>query len=163
MDHPGNTDFNAKDRLAIINLCNAYANHFDKNELTSWFTLFTDNPTCIICLSDEPPVTVVGDAFKNLLSKYRGAMVDTGIQPLHLDTNLNILEQSDQHATAEAYVMYMPLEIAAFNIHEKTLMGARVTGTARYTWNLVKGEDTIWRIDSYKIAYFQKVVEPSAV
>ena len=33
MEHPGNTDFDVKDRLAIINLCNAYANHFDKNEI----------------------------------------------------------------------------------------------------------------------------------
>lgn len=163
MDHPGNTDFNVKDRLAIINLCNAYANHFDKNEIESWFTLFTENPTCVICLSDNPPVTVMGDDFKNLLSQYRAAMVTAGTQPLHLDTNLTIHEQTDKRAIAEAYILYMPLEIAAFNIPEKTFSETGITGTARYTWNLLKADDETWLIDSYRISYFQKVVESSAV
>ena len=163
MVHPGNTDFDVKDRLAIINLCNAYANHFDKNELTSWFTLFTENPTCVIRLSNEPPVTVAGDDFKSLLSKYRKAMVEAGTQPLHLDTNLIVQEQSAKRATAEAYIMYMPLEIAAFNKPEKSFLETRVTGTARYTWNLLKADDGVWRIDAYQISYLQKVVEPSAV
>ncbi|MDA9941512.1 nuclear transport factor 2 family protein [Luminiphilus sp.] len=162
MNHPGNTDFDVKDRLAIINLCNAYANHFDKNELGDWFTLFTENPTCVICLSDEPPVTVIGDDFKNLLSQYREFMVEAGTQPLHLDTNLVIQEQDPNRAKAEAYIMYMPLEIAAFNLPEKSFLETRITGTARYTWSLLKGDDGIWRIDSYRIAYLQKVVEATA-
>ena len=162
MNHPGNTDFDVKDRLAIINLCSAYSNHFDRNELASWFTLFTDNPTCIICLSDTPPVTLVGDDFKNLLSGYREGMVNAGTQPLHLDTNLTIHEQTNERAVAEAYMMYIPLEIAAFNVPEKTRVETQVTGTARYTWDLLKGKDDIWRIDSYTISYFQKVVEVSA-
>lgn len=162
MNHPGNTDFNVKDRLAIINLCNAYANHFDKNELVDWFTLFTENPTCVICLSDEPPVTVIGDDFKNLLSQYRESMVEAGTQPLHLDTNLAIQEQDPDRATAEAYILYMPLEIAAFNLPAKSFLETRITGTARYTWSLLKGDDGIWRIDSYRIVYLQKVVEATA-
>ena len=162
MNHPGNTDFDVKDRLAIINLCNAYANHFDKNEIASWFTLFTENPTCVICLSDTPPVTVIGDEFKGLLSKYRAGMVDAGTQPLHLDTNLTIHEQTNNKAVAEAYMMYIPLEIAAFNVPVKTFFETRVTGTARYTWDLLKGGDDIWRINAYKISYFQNVVETSA-
>ena len=120
------------------------------------FTLFTENPTCVICLSDEPPVTVIGDDFKNLLSQYRESMVEAGTQPLHLDTNLAIQEQDPNRATAEAYIMYMPLEIAAFNLPEKSFFETRITGTARYTWSLLKGDDGIWRIDSYRIAYLQK-------
>ena len=162
MNHPGNTDFNVKDRLAIINSCNAYANHFDKNELADWFTLFTENPTCVICLADEPPVTVMGADFKNLLSQYRESMVEAGTQPLHLDTNLTVQAQDSDRATAEAYVMYMPLEIAAFNLPEKSFLETRITGTARYTWSLLKGDDGIWRIERYRIAYLQKVVEATA-
>ena len=30
MNHPGSTDFDVKDRLAIINLINGYADCFDK-------------------------------------------------------------------------------------------------------------------------------------
>lgn len=33
-DHPENTAFDVKDRFAIINLCNAYANYFDRNKST---------------------------------------------------------------------------------------------------------------------------------
>jgi hypothetical protein len=125
--------------------------------------LFTENQTCIIYFSHTPPVTVFGDAFKNLLSKYRAAMVDAGSQPLHLDTNLTIHEQTYDRAVAEAYMIYITLEIAAFNVPVKTFFETRVTGTARYTWDLLKGDDDIWRINAYKISYFQEVVETSAV
>ena len=90
-------------------------------------------------------------------------MVDAGSQPLHLDTNLTIHEQTNNKAVAEAYMMYIPLEIAAFSVPEKTFLETRVTGTGRYTWDLLKGDDDIWRINAYKISYFQEVVEPSAV
>ena len=78
-------------------------------------------------------MTVIGDAFKNLLSKYRAGMVDAGTQPLHLDTNLTIHEQTHDRTVAKAYMMYMPLEIAAFNVAEKTSLETQITGTARYT------------------------------
>jgi hypothetical protein len=56
----------------------------------------------------------------------------------------------------------MPLEIAAFNLPAKSFLETRITGTARYTWSLLKGDDGIWRIDSYRIVYLQKVVEATA-
>ncbi|MFT5484869.1 MAG: hypothetical protein ACI9UU_001077 [Candidatus Azotimanducaceae bacterium] len=161
MNHPGSTHFDAKDRLAIINLCNAYADGFDKNELDTWFTLFTDQPTCTTYLSDSEPAVVSGDDFQNLFKSFRQRMVDVGTKPMHLDTNLHILEQAGERAVAEAYMLYIPMEIAAFNVPEKSLLETRITGTARYVWNLLKGDDEIWRIEAYTIRYNQQVVEVS--
>ena len=57
---------------------------------------------------------------------------------------------------------WAPQEIAAFNLPEKSFVETRITGTARYTWSLLKGDDGIWRIERYRIAYLQKVVEATA-
>lgn len=162
MNHPGSTDFDVKDRLAIINLINAYADCFDKNDMDQWFTLFTDDIECTTYLSDSEPVIVSGDGFKEMFSRFRGAVASAGTQPMHADTNLNIQEQTSDRAVAEAYMLYIPMEIAAFNVGEKTQNETRITGTARYLFNLLKGGDGTWRINNYTITYYQRVVEVSA-
>ena len=161
MQHPGSTDFDVKDRLAIINLCNAYADGYDRNEMDRWFALFTDDIELTTRLSDGPTWVISGDAFKEALRQNRLIVADAGRMPLHCDTNLNIKQQTSDRAIAEAYMLYVPREIAALNNAEKTLTETRITGTARYSFNLLKGDDSIWRIDSYTIIYDQKVVEES--
>lgn len=161
--HPGSTDFDVKDRLAIINLINSYADCFDRDDMEQWFTLFTDDIKCSIYLSDNEPVIVSGDEFKSLLTRFRVGSAEAGRQPLHANTNLNIQQQSADRAVAETYMLYVPMEIAAFNVPEKSLTETRITGTARYLFNVLKGDDGIWRIDEYRITYLQKVVEVSAV
>ena len=82
---------------------------------------------------------------------------------MHANTNLNIQEQTSDRALAETYMLYIPMEIADFNDGEKTQNETKITGTARYVFNLLKGDDGTWRIDNYTITYFQKVVEKTAV
>jgi hypothetical protein len=163
MNHPGNTEFDVKDRLAIINLINGYADCFDKNEMDKWLTLFTDDIECTTYLGDNAPATVSGEAFGEQFSRFRAGMTVAGTQPMHANTNLNIQEQTSDRAVAEAYMLYIPMEIAAFNVGEKTQNETRITGTARYLFNLLKGGDCTWRINSYTITYYQKVVEVTAV
>ena len=163
MNHPGSTDFDVKDRLAIINLINGYADCFDKNDLEQWYTLFTDDKECTTYLSDSDPVVVSGNGFEEMFSRHRGGMATAGIQPMHANTNLNIQEQTSDRALAETYMLYIPMEIADFNDGEKTQNETKITGTARYVFNLLKGDDGTWRIDNYTITYFQKVVEKTAV
>ena len=64
-----------------------------------------------------------------------------------------IREQTHNRAVTEAYMIYIPLEIAAFDVPERTFLETRVTETARYTWDLPKGDNDIWRINAYKINY----------
>ena len=60
-------------------------------------------------------------------------------------------------------MIYILLEIAVFDVPEKTFLETRDIGTARYTLDLLKGDNDIWRINTYKISYFQQVVQTSAV
>ena len=74
-----------------------------------------------------------------------------------------IHEQTHNRAVTEACMIYILLEIAVFDVPEKTFLETPVIGTARYTWDLLKGDNDIWRINTYKISYSQKVVETFAV
>lgn len=162
MNHPGSTDFDVKDRLAIINLCNSYADCYDKGDMDQWFELFTEDIKCSIYLSDNTPTIASGDEFRSLLNRFRTGAEAAGTAPLHCNTNLNIQQQTNDRAVAETYILYIPMEVAAFNVPEKSLTETRITGTARYLFNLLKGDDGIWRIDDYSITYKQSVVEQSA-
>ena len=75
------------------------------------------------------------------------------MEPLHLGPNLTIHEQTHNRAVAEAYIIYIPIEIAVFDVSEKTFLETGLTGTARYTWGLLKSDYDIWRINPYKISF----------
>lgn len=157
--HPGSTRFNIEDRLAIINLCNTYAGRYDSNQVDAWLQLFTDNPQCTIRLADTEPVIVSGDDFRSLFRAMRASASDNGVQPLHYNTNLNVKAQTDSTALVETYMLYVPLDIPGLKVAEKTLTGTRITGTARYVFSLLKGDDGVWRINEYAISFDQLVVE----
>ena len=157
--HPGSTDFNVEDRLAIINLCNSYAAGYDADELEGWCELFTDNPKCIVYLADAEPNVFSGDDFRNGFKQMRDSASEHRIKPLHYNTNLRVIEQSDRRAVAESYMLYVPLDVSVLRDAVQTLSNTRITGTARYLFSLLKGEDGVWRIDKYSIKFDQLVVE----
>jgi len=161
MMHPGATGFDLGDRLAVINLCNAYARYYDANDLDQWFQMFTDDIKCTVCLSASDPNIVEGEAFRDLFRSLRAQTADGGVAPLHCNTNLTVTHQTTTQASAECYVIYVPLEIAALNSPETTRLETRITGTARYRFDMLKGQDGQWRINNYLITYDQQVVEHS--
>ena len=159
--HPGTTNFDVADRLAIINVCNSYARYYDTANLETWFKLFTDDVKCSVSLSDNEPVIVAGDGFRDMFITFRQSATDHGVTPRHCNTNLAVLQQSADHAVVESYMLYVPLEIALLNVPQETLTKTRLNGTGRYVFNLLKGHDGVWRISDYTITYDQKVVEHS--
>ena len=153
--HPGSADFDVADRLAVINLCNAYGEGYDSGDLDEWFKLFTENPTCTIRLSDSAPIFSSGDEWRRQMKSYRTGAQDLGIAPIHSVTNLTVKIQTRNRALVETYILYVPVDIATLNNPEESRQSTRLTGTAQYVFGVVKGDDGIWRIDEYWITMKQ--------
>jgi hypothetical protein len=159
ISHPGNTNFNVEDRMAIINLCNSYAAGYDADDFEQWLKLFTDDPSCTVRLADAEPTIFHGDNFRNAFQEMRASASRHHVKPLHYNTNLRVTSQSDRSAVVESYMLYVPLDVSVLRDAVQTLSNTRITGTARYLFSLLKGEDGVWRIDKYSIKFDQLVVE----
>jgi len=157
--HPGQTNFNVKDRLAIINLVNSYADDYDHNNFSEYLKLFSKDIKCTVYTNDSDPVTIQGDGFREFMFGLRSSALKNNVGPLHFISNLNIKEQTSNSAIVETYVMYVPLDTSKLNLPEETLNNTKITGTARYIFSVEKDLKEIWKIKSYVIKYRQSVVE----
>ncbi|MDB9926670.1 nuclear transport factor 2 family protein [Hyphomicrobiales bacterium] len=157
--HPGQTNFNVKDRLAIINLVNSYADDYDHNNFSEYLKLFSKDIKCTVYTNDSDPVTIQGDGFREFMLGLRSSALKNNVGPLHFISNLNIKEQTSNSAIVETYVMYVPLDTSRLNLPEETLNNTKITGTARYIFSVEKDLKEIWKIKSYVIKYRQSVVE----
>ena len=158
-NHPGQTNFNVKDRLAIINLVNSYADDYDHNNFSDYLKLFSKDIKCTVYTNDSDPVIIQGKDFGAFMLGLRTSALENNVGPLHFISNLNIKEQTNNSAIVETYVMYVPLDTSRLNLPEETLNNTKITGTARYIFSVEKGLKEIWRIKSYVIKYRQSVVE----
>ena len=64
-----------------------------------------------------------------------------------------VKEQNEQTAVAEIYMLYIPFNQDAQDnsgIHPGALS---ITGTSRYRFQLIKGDDNAWRIAEYLISF----------
>ena len=159
LNHPGQTDFNVKDRLAIINVINSYADDYDHNNFSEYLKLFSKDIKCTVYTNESEPVIVEGEEFRKFMKGLRLSALENNVGPLHFISNLNIQEQTSRSAIAETYVMYVPLDTSRLDLPEETLNNTKITGTARYIFSLEKDLKNIWKIKSYVIRYRQSVVE----
>ena len=157
--HPGQTNFNVKDRLAIINLVNSYADDYDHNNFSDYLKLFSKDIKCTVYTNDSDPVIIQGKDFGAFMLGLRASALENNVGPLHFISNLNIKEQTNNSAIVETYVMYVPLDTSRLNLPEETLNNTKITGTARYIFSVEKDLKEIWKIKSYVIKYRQSVVE----
>ena len=152
--HPGNTQFNVNDRLAIVNLVNGYAEYYDHGDLDAWFGLFVDTPNVTVKLGNTEPMVAEGEAFTAFMSSYRKTSVENGIIPRHLVTNVCVREQFANAAKVDAYITFIPLDTAGMDT-PRTKGKIDISGTALYRFQVEKGIDGIWRIRRYHINYDQ--------
>jgi len=148
-----------KDRLAIINVINSYADDYDHNNFSEYLKLFSKDIKCTVYTNESEPVIVQGEEFRKFMKGLRLSALENNVGPLHFISNLNIQEQTSRSAIAETYVMYVPLDTSSLDLPEETLNNTKITGTARYIFSLEKDLKNIWKIKSYVIRYRQSVVE----
>ena len=157
--HPGATGYNVEDRLAIVNLCNAYASGYDADDFERWSMQFVTEPVCTIYNADTETVRLVGDDFRKAFETFRANATQQNIQPLHYSSNLTIKEQTELTAVAEMYMLYIPFRHDAQDGNGIYPGALNTTGTSRYRFQLVKGEDKAWRIAEYRISFDQAIVQ----
>jgi hypothetical protein len=157
--HPGATGYNVEDRLAIVNLCNAYASGYDADDFERWSMQFVTDPVCTIYNADTETVRLVGDDFRKAFKTFRANATQQNIQPLHYSSNLTIKEQTELTAVAEMYMLYIPFRHDAQDGNGIYPGALNTTGTSRYRFQLVKGEDKAWRIAEYRISFDQAIVQ----
>jgi hypothetical protein len=157
--HPGATGYNVEDRLAIVNLCNAYASGYDADDFERWSMQFVTDPVCTIYNADTETVRLVGDDFRKAFEAFRANATQQNIQPLHYSSNLTIKEQTELTAVAEMYMLYIPFRHDAQDGNGIYPGALNTTGTSRYRFQLIKGDDKAWRIAEYRISFDQAVVQ----
>jgi 3-phenylpropionate/cinnamic acid dioxygenase small subunit len=157
--HPGATGFNVEDRLAIVNLCNAYASGYDADDFERWRMQFVTDPVCTIYNAGTETIRLVGDDFRKAFETFRANATQKNIQPLHCSSNLTIKEQTEQTAIAEMYMLYIPFRHEAQDDNGIYPGALNTTGTSRYRFQLIKGDDNAWRIAEYRISFDQAVVQ----
>jgi len=152
--HPGRADFDVADRLAIVNLVNAYADGYDHDDFERWLPLFTDDVVCRVELGAGETQIFRGAEFRDFIRGYRNFCIDNDIVPRHFLTNVVVHEQSADRAEVVAYIAYVRGDAKTL-----ALAGVRdqpLTGTARYVFVTVKdANDALWRIAEYTIDYDQ--------
>ena len=156
---PGATGFNVEDRLAIVNLCNSYASGYDADDFERWRMQFVTDPVCTIYNADTETIRLVGDDFRKAFETFRATAKQKNIQPLHYSSNLMVKEQTEQIAVAEMYMLYIPFRHDAQDGNGIYPGALNTTGTSRYRFQLVKGDDSTWRIAEYRISFDQAVVQ----
>ena len=88
---PGDSNFKLADRIAIIDVMNAYSLYWDNSDLDKFFGLFTH------------------DALQNMSKEKANERLDyfktNGLQRRHLMANTHFLEQSDSTAYIKQYTL----------------------------------------------------------
>jgi len=115
----GNTQFDATDRLAILNLINTYAHTSNNHEIEKWFELFVHDP---VFARGKPGTTLEeksGEEFRSYWRKSNAAAKAKGLSRLHLISNVTFLNQTPR----SAYVSVVGL-LADEDINAKASMPA---------------------------------------
>ena len=153
IEHPGATGFDVEDRLAILNLLQSYASGYDADDFDRWRMQFINDPVCTIYNAGNETIRLTGDDFYKAFEGFRSIATQQNVQPLHYSSNLMVKEQNEQTAVAEIYMLYIPFNQDAQDnsgIHPGALS---ITGTSRYRFQLIKGDDNAWRIAEYLISF----------
>ena len=135
----GSTDFNAADRLAIINLVKVYALTYDNYEIDKWLSLFTDKAVFVAGVPGQKPLVQSGKTFREFWKQRGAAFEKSGNKRRHLISNVVFLDQTSQTA-----------HISAVGLLMNTKNGAEVSVLTplNYEGWFVK-HDGVWKIEKW--------------
>jgi hypothetical protein len=146
-DEPaGAVDFDAADRLAIVNLFGAYAHTYDENRLDEFRALFTDAPR-LGMLHEGAELTQDIDTVMNLLAVRKEKFRAENNQRRHALNSIWFTGQTANEATGYCYVQVFAIKDGGRPI-------ADLTG--RYEFTAVK-QDGVWRLSRWVVAMDQVV------
>jgi hypothetical protein len=140
----GSVDFDAADRLAIINLLGAYAHTYDENRLDDFRTLFTEAPELVL-MHDSGTISGGIDNIMRLLAARKAAFKAENNQRRHALDSWWFTGQSASEATGHCYVQ-------VFGILDGGRPVPELTG--RYDFTAVK-QRGVWKFSRWVLTIDQ--------
>ena len=137
---PGNTDFNAVDRIAINDVIDAYGIYWDSNDLEAYLSLFSDDAIGVTYRPDGERVEVGIKNEYSIVAKERMSHFESnGMQRRKMMANTLLIELSEDHACLHQY-----MTLLTTNKGSKT----EIVSSVFYVFRLNK-IDGVWKI-SYR-------------
>ena len=134
---PGNTDFNAADRIAISDVIDAYGIYWDNNDLVAYLTLFSEDAIGVTYRPDGERVEVgIKDEYSIVAKGRMEHFESNGMQRRKMMANQLFIELEDDYAHLHQY-----MTLLTTNNAQKT----EIVSSVFYVFKLKKVSG-VWKI-----------------
>ena len=138
---PGDTNFNIADRIAILDVINAYGVYWDENNLKGFFNLFLDDAVRITNKKKKNKKKITKSEEEKIAIERQTFFKKNSMQRRHMMHNTHFIKQTENYARV---IQYMTLLNTTEN--EKS----NIVSPIIYDFEFYKIND-IWKISKRKI------------
>ena len=138
---PGDTNFNIADRIAILDVINAYGVYWDENNLKGFFNLFLDDAVRITTDKNGNKKKITKSEEEKIAIERQTFFKKNSMQRRHMMHNTHFIKQTENYARV---IQYMTLLNTTEN--EKS----NIVSPIIYDFEFYKIND-IWKISKRKI------------
>lgn len=136
---PGDPNFSAADKLAIYDVMNAFGVYWDNRNIDDFISLFTDDGYLILPQADGADIQFSREKLKEIGNNRFEEYASAGLQQRHFATNTHFIEQRQDSAHIEQYVLLVA-------INDEVSLSASASMIYDVWLKKVKG---IWKISKY--------------
>ena len=138
---PGDTNFNIADRIAILDVINAYGVYWDENNLKGFFNLFLDDAVRITTDKNGNEKKITKSEEEKIAIERQTFFKKNSMQRRHMMHNTHFIKQTENYARV---IQYMTL----LNTTESEK--SNIVSPIIYDFEFYKIND-IWKISKRKI------------
>ena len=138
---PGDTNFNIADRIAILDVINAYGVYWDENNLKGFFNLFLDDAVRITTDENGNEKKITKSEEEKIAIERQTFFKKNSMQRRHMMHNTHFIKQTENYARV---IQYMTL------LNTTTGKKSNIVSPIIYDFELKK-INGIWKISKRKI------------
>ena len=138
---PGDTNFNIADRIAILDVINAYGVYWDENNLKGFFNLFLDDAVRITTDKNGNKKKITKSEEEKIAIERQTFFKKNSMQRRHMMHNTHFIKQTENYARV---IQYMTL------LNTTEGVKSNIVSPIIYDFEFYKIND-IWKISKRKI------------
>tara|TARA_Y100000741_G_C18245471_1_gene555382 strand:+ start:891 stop:1487 length:597 start_codon:yes stop_codon:yes gene_type:complete len=138
---PGDTNFNIADRIAILDVINAYGVYWDENNLKGFFNLFLDDAVRITTDENGNEKKITKSEEEKIAIERQTFFKKNSMQRRHMMHNTHFIKQTENYARVKQYMTLL-------NTTESEK--SNIVSPIIYDFEFYKIND-IWKISKRKI------------
>ena len=138
---PGDTNFNIADRIAILDVINAYGVYWDENNLKGFFSLFLDDAVRITTDKNGNEKKITKSEEEKIAIERQTFFKKNSMQRRHMMHNTHFIKQTENYARVKQYMTLL-------NTTESEK--SNIVSPIIYDFEFYKIND-IWKISKRKI------------